>query len=153
MHSIVPLGASVRYVETDRMRLTLRCATRAFLRRYRPQAEAVVAKCMRIGAFRRATPFLELAGRAEATVRTPALQQHVSIRDVTLEPVRLVIRALVPREPEPRHALQDGRRMRVTGPLAVRILDAQHEHAAMAARKQPVEQRRARSADVQVARR
>ena len=33
----------------------------------------------------------------------------------------------------------------------VGVLDAQHEHPAVAARKQPVEQRRPRTADVQVA--
>ena len=35
--------------------------------------------------------------------------------------------------------------------LGVGVLDAQHEHAAVAAREQPVEERRARAADVQVA--
>ena len=60
-------------------------------------------------------------------------------------------RPFVPVEPEPSQPVENafdhfGRRA-----LDVGVFDAQHEHAAVPAGEQPVEQRRARAADVEVA--
>ena len=77
---------------------------------------------------------------------------------VLLEPLRLKIRRVrtadvgpfVPVEPEPPQALDDPRDHVPGRSLGVRVLDAQDERAAMAAREEPVEERRARAADVQI---
>ena len=79
--------------------------------------------------------------------RQPLLD-HLAVTRIALG---LVERPLVRVQAEPVHAVQDhlhgfGRRT-----LAVGVLDAQDEYAAVAARVQPAEQRRAHAADVQQA--
>src|SRR5206468_2343310 len=71
---------------------------------------------------------------------------------VTIEAPALIVRALVGIEPEPRHAIDDHAHRLVRRALAVRVLDAQNELAAVAPRVQPAEERRAHAADVQQSR-
>src|SRR5690606_3228688 len=57
---------------------------------------------------------------------------------------------LVPVDTEPREAVEDYPRVCVGAALAVGVLDAQQERSARFPREQPVEQRRARTTDVEV---
>ena len=76
------------------------------------------------------------------------LRDHFAI---AIEALRLVVRAFVRVEPQPLHALEDDAHGLVGGALAVRVLDTQNELAAVAARIQPAEKRRAHATDVQQA--
>ena len=100
------------------------------------------------------------SARAEAVVGVPAVEQLLGVLGVEGEPLRLAVGPAARRRrrrPRPRPgpatrrssliACSDSRRRA----LAVGVLDAQDERAAVVARQQPVEQRRARVADVQVA--
>ena len=60
--------------------------------------------------------------------------------------------ALVPVEPEPAQPVEDAGDHLPRGPLGVGVLDAQDERAAVAPGVEPVEERRAGAADMQVAR-
>ena len=62
-------------------------------------------------------------------------------------------RPLVPVETEPAQAVENAVDHFARRSLGVRVFDAQHERAAVPAREEPVEQRRAGAADVQVTRR
>jgi hypothetical protein len=63
------------------------------------------------------------------------------------------IRALVPAESEPPQCIQDLQVAALGEPRPVSVLDAQHEHAAGAAREREIDQRRVRSAYMRIARR
>ena len=77
---------------------------------------------------------------------------------VALESLRLKIRRVrpadsrtfVPLESQPAHRLEDARHHLVGRSLRVGVFDAKDERAAVPAREQPVEQRRARAADVKI---
>ena len=102
---------------------------------------------------------LQLLRRAVAVVRMPLRDQRLRRLQILRLPLRLKVRRvrtghhrpLVPVEAEPAQAVENALDHRLRRPLDVGVLDAQHEHAAMPARKQPVEQRRPGAADVQVA--
>src|SRR5690625_2082666 len=78
-----------------------------------------------------------------------------------MQPFTLLIRAVVaadsrtfvPIDAEPVQIRQHLFLGLFGGTLQVRVFDAQNEHAAVVASKQPVEQRRPRPADVQISRR
>ena len=61
------------------------------------------------------------------------------------------VRALVPVEAEPVHVAEDDRLVLGRAPLVIGVLDAEDERAARLARPEPVEERRAHAADVEVA--
>ena len=61
--------------------------------------------------------------------------------------------AFIPVEAEPAKPVENAGHHLLGRPLHVGVLDAQHERAALAPRQQPVEERGARAADVQVSRR
>ena len=61
------------------------------------------------------------------------------------------VRPFVPVEPQPAQAVDDPGDHLPRRSLGVGVLDAQHERAAVPPRVQPVEERRPRAADVQVA--
>ena len=102
---------------------------------------------------------VELLRRAEAVVRVIARQQLVGVRRVEMQPLGLAIgtvraadvRPLVPVEPEPAQVLEDALLRLARRSLGVGVLDAEDERAVLAVRQQPVEERRARVADVQLA--
>jgi len=94
---------------------------------------------------------LELLGGAVAAIRVTGRHQLLGARPIQVVARALEERALVPVETHPAEAVDDrldrlGRRA-----LAVRVLDAEHERAAAAAGEQPVEQRRARVAHMELA--
>src|SRR5690606_8637308 len=96
----------------------------------------------------RAVAAVRLAGGDEALGRLP-----VALLTFTLEvgaELAADLRSLVPVEAEPAQGVEDGPHAVEAGALLVRVLDAQHEGAALAAGPEPVEQRRARAADVQI---
>ena len=102
---------------------------------------------------------LELRSRAEAVVRRVGVQQLFRVRLVEVQPLGLAVRTeraaeigpLIPVETEPAQIAED-RRLRLAGrALGIGVLDAQNERAALPAREEPVEERRARVAHVQLA--
>ena len=70
---------------------------------------------------------------------------------VTRVALGLVERALVGIETQPLHAVEDHLHGFGRGALAIGVLDAQDERAAVAARVEPAEERSAHAADVQEA--
>src|SRR5207244_13324353 len=97
---------------------------------------------------------LELLGRALAVIGMPARQQALGMGVVDVQTLGLPVapgrRALVPVEPEPAHRVQDRLDRLVRRPGAIGVLDPEHEHAAMVAREEPVEERRTGAADVEM---
>ena len=87
-------------------------------------------------------------------------QQAIRMRAVQVEPLGLAVRAdvtagigpLVPVESQPPQVFEDALLRLARRPLAVGVFDAQDEGAPAMAREQPVEQRRAGVADVQLSR-
>jgi hypothetical protein len=96
---------------------------------------------------------LELLRRGVATVGLALGQQRARHLGVPSGPLELEHRRLVGHQPEPAEAVED-RVDRPSGrPLPVGVLDPQQVAPAVVPREQPVEQGRARAADVQVTRR
>src|SRR3972149_2188728 len=99
----------------------------------------------------------ELLGRAHATIGTALSQKALGVGLVDLQPLRLAVaggrRSLVPVEPEPAQRLDDGGDELLRGARAVRVLDPEDEHAAVAPREEPVEDPGVGAPPVEVARR
>ena len=99
---------------------------------------------------------LELLRRAETIVGVAAVEQPLGVLGIEGEALRLAVgpavaagvHALVPRQAEPPQVVLDRRFRGRRRSLAVGVLDAQDERAAVVAGQQPVEQRGARVADV-----
>ena len=113
-------------------------------------AAAVVARLFLARELRLA-PGGEIFGRAVAAVGVAGIQQVIEHLPVSVEALGLVERPLVVVQTQPGHAFQDGVDRFLGGALAVGVLDAQDEGAAVVARVQPGEQRRAGATDVQIA--
>ena len=94
---------------------------------------------------------VELGRRQIAVVGVAGGQQLLGDLAVARRARELVDGLAVPVELEPFEPVEDGSDGRFRGALAVGVLDAQQELAAGVARVEPVEQRRARPADMQVA--
>ena len=94
---------------------------------------------------------LELVRRAEASIGRVHAQQPRDVALMPLEVRALVDDVLVPIEAEPLEPLEDRAGALVGAARLVGVLDAQQELAAVLARVEPVEERRSRAADVQVA--
>src|SRR5207302_8320297 len=92
---------------------------------------------------------LELLGRAPAAIDGSGGEEGLGARAVEGQALALVVGALVPGEAEPAEALEDGARRLLGRALAVRVLDAQHEHAAVVAREEVAEERGAHAPDVE----
>jgi hypothetical protein len=101
---------------------------------------------------------IELGRRAEAVIRVVARHQLVRVRRIQVHTLGLTvwsvrpadIRTLVPLEAEPSEILEDAALRFPCRSLGVGILDAQDECSVLAVREQPVEQRRAGVAHVQL---
>ena len=102
---------------------------------------------------------LVLLRRREVVVGVAARDQRVRRVAMAIEPLRLEVggvgsadfRSFVPVEPEPSQALENAGDHLVGRALGIGVLDAQDEHAAVAAHEQPVEQRRAGTAHMEIA--
>jgi hypothetical protein len=101
----------------------------------------------------------EILLRAEAAIDLPGLLQRGERLAVDRQALALgvrtvrtcLVRPLVPVQTEPAQAAQDGAQRVLGAALLVRVLDAQHEDALLAAGVQPVEECGAGAADVQIA--
>ena len=89
------------------------------------------------------------------SVRDQALRHRSVLLDPLRLKVRLVwaarIRPLVPIKPEPSQAIDDAGHHFPRRSFGVGILDAQHKRAPLLTREEPIEQRRPRAADVEIA--
>jgi len=94
--------------------------------------------------------FGQLLGGGVAAIGMAARQQFMRHRGVAIGAGELVNHIAVPAEIEPAHAIQDGIYRRLGGARTIGVLDAEQEFAAMVPGEQPVEQRRARPADMQI---
>jgi len=88
---------------------------------------------------------------AVAAVCESCVEQLLDHRAIPLVALRLEIRTFVLVEPEPAHAIQDHAHRFISGALAVGVLHAQDELAAMAAGIEPGEQCSAHASDVEQA--
>ena len=146
-----------RHFEPQR-RLHAGCFESLLLVGGKMQAGAIVFPAA-AGFLCRLTFFLQPLRRAVALVRKSARQQLMRDGSVALEALRLKIGRVrsadagtfVPFEPEPAHRLENAGHHLVGRSLRIGIFDAKNEGAAVPPREQPVEERRARAADVQIA--
>ncbi len=92
---------------------------------------------------------LELLGARIAAVGGAAGEHLIDHLAMALGARELADRLAVPVEPEPFEPVEDRRDRGLRRALAVRVLDAQQERSAEAFGVEPVEQRRARAADMQ----
>ena len=100
---------------------------------------------------------LELGRGAEAVVGPVVVHQLLGVRLVEMEPLGLPVRTvgaadvrpLVPVESEPAKVLENGGLGLARRPFGIGVLNPQDEGAALSARQQPVEERRASVPDVQ----
>ena len=83
-------------------------------------------------------------------IRGPVGQQPVDLLTVARCPLDLGERSLVPVDLQPPQGIQDLLHVLRRGALAIGVLDAQHQRAAVLSRQQPVVECRARAADVQL---
>ena len=95
----------------------------------------------------------QLFGRRIAFIGVAAFQQLAGDLRMARRAGELMNDLAIPIEAKPRHAIEDRIDRRLGGTGAIGIFDPQQELAAVMARKQPVEQRGARAADMQKTRR
>ena len=146
-----------RHAEADRARRARGLELRDLLRRKRQAAPIVGPRPAR--GFGLLPGLLEPLRGAIAVIRAALGDETVRQRAIPIEALRLEIRGvrsahfwtLVPLEAQPAEPVEDachhvGRRS-----LDVRVLDAEHERAAVAARVQIVEERGTGAADVEIA--
>ena len=96
---------------------------------------------------------LEALPRAGAAVGPALRQQLLDHRPMPLHPLALAERPFVPVDAEPAEAVDHGGLGLGRGALAIGVLDAQHQTAAVTPGERPVEERRSRPSDVKKARR
>jgi hypothetical protein len=102
---------------------------------------------------------LNLVGRGVIAIGEAASQEFVDGLLIARPPLRLIVgrvrtadvRAFVPIDAQPAEAVQDRGERFVDVSLRVGVVDPQNELAAVPAGEQPVEERRAHAADVQIA--
>jgi hypothetical protein len=117
-----------------------------------PRGTALLGRLScRLKSFRRAVTVVGVTAGEE-----PLGHGTMPIQALGLE-IRPVIaanfRPFIPVEPQPTKSVEDAVHHLSRRSLEVRVLDAKHERAAVTAGEQPVEERGARAADVQIARR
>ena len=103
---------------------------------------------------------LDRLGRAVAIVGAPLCYQAIRHRAIPIEPLGLKVRrvrsadvrSFVPIEPEPAQPVEDAGHHFPRRPAGIGVFDAQHERPAMTPGVEPVEERGAGAADVQVSR-
>src|SRR5207249_3411111 len=110
----------------------------------------------RFGAF---AFFTKPIGGAVAVVRAALSDEHIRRGAMPVVALRLRVRRVrsadpgpfVPRQPEPSHPVEDAVHHFGGRALCIRIFDAENKGASVAPREEPVEERGARAADVQIA--
>ena len=156
MHHIVVRGGAGRHAEADGPRRAGGFARGDLVRR-QTGAGPVVGPRLPRGLCRFALR-LDVVGIAVAVVGVAGRDQPLGRLAVAVEPLGLEVgpagpadlRALVPVEAEPPHAVEDPGHHLPRRPLHVGVFDSQDEGAAGVPRVEPVEERGAGAADVQV---
>ena len=157
VHEVVEARRARGHLEANGARPAGAFARGNFVRGER-EARAVVDPATGCG-FAGVALRLQLLRRAVAVIRAALRDQRVGHRAMTVDALRLKVRTVraadlrpfVPVEAEPAQSVEDAVHHLVRRALDVGVFDAQDEHAAEPPREQPVEQRRAGAADVQVA--
>src|SRR5205823_4410067 len=150
VHDVRPRrGVLVGHAEANRERHARRDAPLDLILRQTIAAPVVAERLSAL--LRVLAPLLELRRRTEAAIRSAALEQPARIRLVALEVRALVDDLLVPRQAEPLESLEDRARALFRAARLVGVLDTEEELPAVVLHVQPVEQRGARAAYVEVA--
>src|ERR1019366_2324955 len=113
-------------------------------------ALAIVLRIATLGLRLRA-PLLQFFLCTEAVVGMAAFDQAQRGVAVQIHALRLEVRALIPIDAQPAQPDEDAFHHLRRRALEVSVLDAEDERASVMSREQPVEQRGARPADMQVA--
>ncbi len=148
-------------VEADRGRASLRRRARLDLGDGNTAARAGIAWALVVARVGRARGARDVGARARARERAPRGQQPrdglVVARDALALPIRppraALLRPLVPIEPEPAQIVEEARLGVGDHARAIEVLDAHDEGRVRGARVEPRQQRRARVAEVDGARR
>ena len=155
---VYPADAFTGNAQADHVRLAGADAAFA-LRVGQAEAVPVVTRVLAALALRAAHGVEPLAG-AETAERVALRHEALGVLPVQRHPLALPvgsvvatdIRTLVPIDPGPAQRGDDGRLGLGAGPRLVRVLDAQDETPAMAAREGEIEERDVRGAHVRIAR-
>ncbi len=127
-----------------------RCRPPIDLVRRQPVTATVVAEG-RAGCFGRGALGIELGFGAEAAVRLALGQQSLRVGLVARSVLALEEGSFVPGDAEPGEPVEDDLGVALGASLPIGVLDAKHQRAAGVAGKEPVEQRGASAADVEIA--
>ena len=119
------------------------------IRRVRAVAPAAIIAHRLFGGSLGRAHFLKLLRCCVTAIGMAVCEQCVGDFGVARRTAELIDFGPVPIEAKPAHPVQDRLDRRVSRPRTVGILDAQQEGAAVVTGIEPVEQRRARAADVQ----
>ena len=150
VHEIVPRRRPLGNAKAQHVRLAGGNAPRRLLWR---EAVAPPVVCKRLAPrFRVTASLIQLSRRAEAAIRGSALQQRARVRLMPRQIGALIDDLLVPEKAEPLEPLEDPARAFVGAARPIGILDAKQELTAVMLHEEPVDECRARHADVQVAR-
>ena len=157
-HAVVEARLAGWHLEPDRARRARGFERRRFIGRAR-EAGAVVHPAAASG-LGRLPLLLNRLGRAVAIVGASLRYQAIRHRAIAIEPLGLKVRrvrsadvgSFVPIEPEPAQPVEDAGHHFPRGPAGIRVFDAQHERPAMTPGVEPIEERRAGAADVEVSR-
>ena len=149
VHRVVPGDLLIRHPEPDAERASLR-EPGVDLLLAQPAAAAVVAE--RSPGLVGPRPLrIQLFLGAEAAIRLIPRQHRLGVGPVAVAVPALEEGTLVPGDPQPGEAVENHLGVRLGAPLLVGVLDPQDEGAAGVPGEQPVEQRRAGAADVEIA--
>ena len=150
VHEVVPRRRALGNAKANDERHRPRRRGARSRRAVEPVAAAIVLEALlvRLG---RGAALVELRRRAEAAIRGAAVEQALRVGAVALEVRALIDDLLVPRQAEPLESLEDRARALVGAARLVGVLDAEEELAAELLGVEPVEERGARAADVEVA--
>ena len=149
-HQVVEGGAAfLRHNEAQRVALAALQPRRHFFRRQPPTTPVVLGRAA--GLLRLLATLLELLRRAKARIGVAGGAQSLGQGVIAFEALRLEIRPLVPIQPQPAQAIEHRLDQLGAGAVGVSVFDAQDKDAALIAGEEPVEERRARAADVQEA--
>ena len=89
----------------------------------------------------RGTRGMELGPRAKTGVYQPKRIEPLQRIFIEVKPLCLVIRTLIPIEPQPAQIVHEQLGPRTAAGTVVQILDAQHELATLAAKRKPCQKR------------
>ena len=149
VHEVIPLRRAVGNAEAQHERNACSDAALNLVRRQSVAAPVVLERLA--ARFGITSPLIELGGRAEAPIHSAGVEQSLTICAMPREVRALIGDVLVPVETEPLHSLENRARALVGAAGAVGVLDAEQERSTMLAGEQPIVDRCASAADVEIA--